>query len=82
MTDVALVCFDFPDAISEFMRDSDYTVAAIIQKTYDMGYYSVKSCDSICNGEAPERKFVDTGIVVLDPETRNTPQIQEILSQY
>lgn len=82
MKDVALVCFDFPDAISDMMHDTDYTVSAILQKTYDMGYYAVKACDSICNGETPERKYVDTGIVVLDHETRNTPQVQEILRQY
>ena len=82
MTDVSLVCFDFSDEISEFMRDSDYTVSALLQRTYDMGYLAVKSCDSICNGKTPEQKYVDTGIVILDPDTRNTPQVQEILSEY
>lgn len=81
-TDIALLCFDFPDAISELMRNEDYTVAAVLQKTYDMGYNAVKACDSICSGETPERKYVDTGIIVVDPETRNTPQVQEILRQY
>ena len=82
MTDVSLVCFDFSEEISEFMRDTDYTVSTILQRTYDMGYNSVVACNDICNGEKPEQKYVDTGIVVLDPETRNTPQVQEILSQY
>jgi len=82
MTDVSLVCFDFSEEISEFMRDPDYTVSTILQKTHDMGYLAVKACDSISNGETPERKYVDTGIVVLDPETRNTPQVQEIIAQY
>ena len=82
MTDVSLMCFDFSDKVNELMHDPDYNVSAMLQKTYDMGYYAVQACDNICNGNTPETKYVDTGTVILNPETRNTPQVQTILSHY
>ena len=82
MTDISLMCFDFSDKVNELMHDPDYNVSAMLQKTYDMGYYAVQACDNICTGHTPETKYVDTGTVILNPETRNTPQVQTILSQY
>ena len=73
-TDIALVNFDFPEEISDLMRDTDISVSSVIQKNYDMGYKAVNACIDLCNGEVPEPKFVDTGIIIVDSETRNTPQ--------
>ena len=80
--DISLVNFDFPDEISELMRDTEFSVSSVLQKNYDMGYEAVKACVSLCNGEVPEPKFVDTGIMIINRETRNTPQVQDILSHY
>jgi len=80
--DVVLVNFDFPEEIGELMHDESFSVSSVIQKNYDMGYQAVKACVGLCRGETPESKFVDTGIVTINRETRNTPQVQEIFSHY
>lgn len=82
LTDTALICFDYPDEINDLMRQKEYTVSSVLQRTYDMGYEAVKECYNICNGEKPKSKYIDMGINILNPETQNTPQIQKILSQY
>lgn len=80
--DISLVNFDFPDKISELMKDESFSVSSVLQKNYEMGYKAVEACVNLCDGEVPEPKFVDTGILIIDHETRNTPQVQDILSHY
>ena len=80
--DIAMVNFDFPDEIGELMNDEDYSISSVLQKNYDMGYRAVDACVRLCSGERPETKFVDTGIIVVDRESRNTSQVQSILNQY
>ena len=77
-----MVNFDFPDEIGELMNDEDYSISSVLQKNYDMGYRAVDACVRLCSGERPETKFVDTGIIVVDRESRNTSQVQSILNQY
>ena len=80
--DIFLINFDYPDEIDELMKDESIPVSSVLQRNYDMGYKAVGACVELCSGEKPDSKFVDTGIIVISHDTRNTPQVHEILSHY
>ncbi len=80
-TDVCVVGFDFSDEMASLINDSNYHAATMLQCQYDMGYQGVKTALAIINGEKIANKFVDTGVVVVNGSTINTPEIQEIVNR-
>ena len=78
-TDIAVIGFDYCDDLAALIDDSSYTASSILQRQYYMSIYATESALKIINGESPEKKFVDTGVIVINPETINTPEAQEAL---
>lgn len=79
-TDVAIVGFDYSDEMRDLISDENYNAATMLQKQYYMGYKAVETALAIGNGEEITVKFVDTGIAVVNKDTLNDPEVQEILS--
>lgn len=79
-TDIAIVGFDYSDEMRELIADESYNAATILQKQYYMGYKAVETAISIANGEEMTVKFIDTGIAVVNRDTVNDAEVQEILS--
>lgn len=79
-TDIAIVGFDYSDEMRDLIADENYNAATMLQKQYYMGYKAVETALAIGNGEEMTVKFVDTGIAVVNRDTLNDSEVQEILS--
>lgn len=79
-TDIAIVGFDYSSEMRDLISDENYNAATMLQKQYYMGYQAVETALAIGNGEEMTVKFVDTGIAVVNKDTLNDPEVQEILS--
>lgn len=79
--DVAMVGFDFSDELSLLVRSEEYFAAAVAQHPYEMGYQAVETACLLARGEKPDRKFVDTGVYVVNRHNVNDPSIQSRLAK-
>lgn len=78
--DIAIVGFDYSEDIANLINTPGYYGATMLQRQSDMGYYSVEAVMNLMNGIEMTDKFVDTGVVVANKETINTPEVVEVLS--
>ena len=78
-TDIVFVGFDYADEMADIVNDEEYHASTILQRQYDMGYTGVESVIGISEGTDIKNKFVDMGVVVVNKDTINQPDIQEIL---
>lgn len=79
-TDIAVVGFDYSDEMRDLIADESYNASTMLQKQYYMGYKAVEAAIAAANGEELPVKFVDTGITVVNRDTINDPEVQEVLS--
>lgn len=77
--DIAVVGFDYSDEIAELINDDTYLVSTVLQKQYDMGYTGVASALELINGEEIPVRFVDTGVIIVNHDTLEQPEVQEAL---
>ena len=61
--------------------DDNYNASVILQRQYEMGYKGVESACLLLRGENVDLKFVDTGGVVLNKDTRYSEEILEIIQE-
>ena len=67
--------------VAQIVENGEYNVSIMLQKQYDMGYNSVDSAVSILNDQHIELKFVDTGVAVLNKDTFESDEIQQIIKR-
>lgn len=67
-TDIAMVGFDLADETRQFIQNTDYHGASLLQKQDQMGYLGLHSLNSFIKGEKTEQKYFDTGIIMIDSE--------------
>lgn len=79
-TDIVVVGFDYSDEMARLIDDSQYIASTMLQKQNQMGTLSVKTVLRLLDGEVIYEKFTDTGVVVVNTDTINDADIQEILS--
>lgn len=79
-TDISVVGFDYSEEMKALITDDNFNAATMLQKQYLMGYRAVETVIDIMNGEKPESKFVDTGVVMVNKNTISDPEIKEIIS--
>ncbi len=78
-TDVAVVGFDYSEDIAALIKDENYTASTMLQRQYDMTHTGIETALALMDGAEIEEKFVDTGIVTVNSETIDDPEIQETL---
>lgn len=78
-TDIALVGFDYSDEIATLIADSDYCAATVLQRQDQMASQAVSAVMGLMNGEQSAVKFVDTGVIIVNKESIQTEELQEIL---
>ena len=79
--DVVMVGFDYSPEVAQIVENGEYNVSIMLQKQYDMGYNSVDSAVSILNDQHIELMFVDTGVAVLNKDTFESDEIQQIIKR-
>ena len=80
-TDLTVVGFDFSDEIRDLIMSPDHRASTILQRQYEMGYRGVISALEIMDKVTPPVRFVDTGVVTVNKETLNSPEVEEVLRQ-
>ena len=79
-SDITMVGFDFSSEIETMIRSGEYDVASVVQRQYYMGYDGVKTALELANGGSVSEKTVDTGVIVVDGENVDEPEVQEIIN--
>lgn len=64
--DVVLAGFDYSNEMAALLNAEENYGVTVVQQQYQMGYQGVKAAMEILAGEKPERKFVDTGVFIVD----------------
>lgn len=80
-TDVVIVGFDYSDEIARLVNDDRYSASTMLQRQDLMAEYSVKSALDMLNGNSPEFKFVDTGIIIVNKDTVLDAEVQNIVNK-
>ena len=78
--DVVMVGFDYSPEVLKII-DDNYNASVILQRQYEMGYKGVESACLLLRSENVDLKFVDTGGVVLNKDTRYIEEILEIIQE-
>ena len=79
-SDITMVGFDFSSEIETMIRSGEYDLASVVQRQYYMGYDGVKTALELANGGSVSEKTVDTGVIVVDGENVDEPEVQEIIN--
>lgn len=78
-TDVVLVGLDYSDEIAELIASPDYHASTMLQKQGAMAKMSVEAALAVLNGRKIEKKFMDTGVITVNEENVNDPEVQSVL---
>ena len=79
-TDVAMVGFDFSAEIETMIRSGEYNAASVVQRQYFMGYDGVKTAIELANGGTVTEKSIDTGVILVDLDNVDTPDVQGVIN--
>jgi ribose transport system substrate-binding protein len=74
-TDVTMVGFDFSKEMEELIRSGKYNVSTMLQRQYFMGYDGVAMALNLANGGTAAEKIVDTGIMAVDSDNVDSPEV-------
>lgn len=81
LTDITVVGFDYSDEMAYLINSEEYDAATMLQRQFQMSYVGVEKALKLIGGERVEERFVDTGVVVVNSETIDTPEVKELLEQ-
>ena len=79
-TDIALVGFDYSDEMEQLIKSDEYAASSLVQRQYYMSYTGIETALRLIDGENSDVKFVDTGIVVVNRDNLDYPEVKDILS--
>ena len=77
--DIVVIGFDYSDEIAELINDDEYSASTILQKQYSMSYTGIKTASELTDGKKISVKFEDTGVIVVNKETKDTAEVQDAL---
>lgn len=82
LKDVVLVGFDYSVDTEALVLDSTYTASAVLQRQYDMAYKAVATAIDIKNNNfSSGDKIVDTGIIIANNKTVDTPDVLKAIGK-
>lgn len=81
LTDITVVGFDYSEDMAKLIASEEYDASTMLQRQYQMSYIGVEKAMKLINGDTVEEKFVDTGVMVVNEDTINDPEVQELLKQ-
>ena len=67
-TDIVMVGFDLAEETKQFIQNPDYQGVSLMQRQYQMAYEGAKALDLLIKGEKLEKKYFDTGILLITSE--------------
>ena len=77
--DIGIVGFDYADEIMELIVNPDYEASTIIQRQYDMSYQGIEAALELIDGKTAPLKFVDMGVVTVNEQTLQSPEVQNVI---
>lgn len=80
--DLVVVGFDFSDDIKKLVVSEDYTASTIVQRQFDMGYRAVVAAKELIADSKPALKYYDTGVIVVNYDTYQDEDVQNVLANY
>lgn len=76
---IKLVAYDTsPEEVKAL--DEGIIQSLIVQNPYEMGYQGVKTALKVIKKQALEKKFIDSGVVVVTKENKDKPDVQKLLT--
>lgn len=79
-TDVCIVGFDYSDQMAEIINKEEFCAATMLQKQYDMAYLGVQAAIHFIEGGAMPVKFIDTQVLAVNKDTKNLPEVLEVIA--
>ena len=79
-TDIGIVGFDYSDPIAELIASPDYAASTMLQQQYDMSYRGVETALELIEGKTMPIKFIDMGVITVNEQTIQTPEVQEVIA--
>lgn len=67
-TDIVMAGFDLSEETKQIIQSSDYQGVSLMQKQDQMGYLGMVALDSLIKGEKSEKKYFDTGVIMVDTD--------------
>ncbi len=77
--DIAVVGFDYSEEMAELINDGEYMASTMLQKQYYMSYTGIETALKLIDGEEAPVKFADMGVVAVNKDTIDQPEVQEAL---
>jgi len=77
--DVAVVGFDYSEEIKKLIDSEEYKASTILQRQYYMSYNGVKTALDLIDGSKSEIKFEDMGVIVVNNENIESPEVQALI---
>lgn len=78
--DIVVVGFDYSTDMASMIANEDYRAATMLQRQNEMVRIAIETALQRINGNEVTTKFIDTGVVVVNDETVNDPDVQAIIS--
>ena len=79
-TDVVVVGFDYSEEIAGLIASDEYTASSMLQRQYFMSYTGIETALKLIDGGKVENKFIDMGVVAVNRDNLDTPEIEEVLN--
>ncbi|MCL2323767.1 MAG: ABC transporter substrate-binding protein [Oscillospiraceae bacterium] len=78
-TDICMIGFDFSAEIEKMIRSGKFNVSSVVQRQYNMGYDGVKDALNLANGGTVAEKMVDTGVLLVNADNVDSPDVQGVI---
>lgn len=78
--DICIVGFDYSDEVATLIQNPDFNASTMLQRQGAMGQLSIQAVKDLLAGNKMEQKFVDTGVLVVNKESINSEEVQEIIA--
>lgn len=79
LTNIGIVGFDYSHEIMELISDPAFDASTMIQRQYDMSYQGVETALELIDGRSAPLKFVDMGVVTVNEQTLESPEVQNVI---
>lgn len=81
LTDITVVGFDYSEDMANLINSEEYDASTMLQRQYQMSYTGIEKALELTEGSTVEEKFVDTGVIVVNKDTINDHEVQELIKQ-
>ena len=77
--DIVVVGFDYSDEIKQLIETPEYHASTILQRQYQMSYNGVETALKLINGYKNDVKFEDTGVVIVNIDNLEDPEVKSVI---